>query len=126
MSFDTSAVSTVQVSLKFGSASIFDQRSLIAWLPWTHLPSFPDTYASSAMKLMNWSTFLEPAAFAQSWSAFLTSSAGLAANARNAPNTTNRNTAISLRMVYLQAGIKAQIGADERLWCSRNPGDRGI
>src|SRR5438270_9182814 len=115
MSFDTPAVSTVQVSLKFGSASIFDQRSLIAWLPWTHLPSFPDTYASSAMKLMNWSTFLEPAAFAQSWSAFLTSSAGLTAKARMAANTTNRAAAINLRMVYLQAGIKAQVGATMNL-----------
>src|SRR6476646_4036344 len=115
MSLDTSADSTVQFSLKLGSASIFDHRSLIACLPWTHLPSFPETYASSAMKLMNWSTFLESAAFAQSWSAFFTSSVGLAARARNAPNTTNRTTVISLRMVYLQAGIKAQTDATRNL-----------
>src|ERR1700739_4091649 len=115
ISFDASALSTVQFSLKFGSASIFDQRSFIACLPWTHFPSFPDTYASSAIKLMNWSTFLEPAAFAQSWSAFCTSSVGLAARARNAPNTTNRTTVISLRMVYLLAGIKAQTDATMNL-----------
>src|SRR6476661_1898800 len=110
-SFDTSAVSTVQFSLKFGSASIFDQRSLIACLPWTHLPSLSDTYASSSMKLMNWSTFFEPAALAQSWSAFFTSSAGLAAKAIKVINIPNKAAAISLRMVYLQAEIKAQIEA---------------
>src|SRR3954463_11400739 len=104
MSFDTSAVSTVQVSLKFGSASIFDQRSLIACLPWTHLPSFPDTYASSAMKLINWSIFLDPAAFAQSWSAFFRSSVGLAPMARKVVNTTNRATAINLCIVHLLGG----------------------
>src|SRR6476646_7761218 len=111
MSLDTSADSTVQFSLKLGSASIFDHKSLIACLPWTHLPSFPDTYASSAMKLMNWSTFLEPAALAQSWSAFFTSSAGLAARARKVINIPNMAAAISLRMVYLQAEIKAHIEA---------------
>src|ERR1044071_9313938 len=89
------------MSLKLGSASLFDQRSFIACLPWTHLPSLPDTYASSAMKLMNWSTFFEPAAFAQSWSAFFRSSVGLAARARNALNTTNRTTVISLRILHL-------------------------
>src|SRR6476469_9495603 len=109
MSLETPADSTVQLSLKFGSPSIFDQRSLIACLPWTHLPSFPDTYASSSMKLMNWSTFFEPAALAQSWSAFFTSSAGLAARARKVINIPNRAAAISLRMVYLQAEIKAQV-----------------
>src|SRR6476646_9768988 len=115
MSLDTSADSTVQFSLKLGSASIFDHKSLIACLPWTHLPSFPDTYASSAMKLMNWSTFLELAACAQSWSAFFTSAVGSAAKARNAPNTTNRTTVISLRIVHLLGGIKAQDRGCKRL-----------
>src|SRR6476661_2699865 len=114
-SFDTSAVSTAQLSLKFGSASIFDQRSLIACLPWTHLPSFPDTYASSAMKLMNWSTFLEPAACAQSWSTFFRSSVGLAATARNAAKTTNSTAASPLRIVHLLPEIKAQDVGGKRL-----------
>src|SRR6476661_9304592 len=101
LSLETSADSTVQLSLKFGSPSIFDQRSRIACLPWTHLPSFPETYASSAMKLMNWSTFLDPAACDQSWSAFFKSSLGLAATARNAAKTKNSTAAIALRIVHL-------------------------
>src|SRR6476620_2066178 len=115
MSLETSADSTVQLSLKFGSPSIFDQRSRIACLPWTHLPSFPDTYASSPMKLMNWSTFLEPAACAQSWSTFFRSSVGLAAKARNVTKATNSTAASPLRIVHLLPEIKAQDVGGKRL-----------
>src|SRR5438132_9299164 len=106
-SLETSAVSTVQLSLKVGSASGFIQSALIASLPCIHLPLRSHMYASSPMKLMNWSRFLSATDFVQSWSAFLRSAVRSGdARARKAAQIRSNVAASNLRMDSLRWGLE--------------------
>src|ERR1044071_2169600 len=102
-SLETSAVSTVQLSLKVESASAFVQSALMASLPCIHLPLRSHMYALSPMKLMNWSRFLSATDFAQSWSAFLRSAVRSGdARARKAAHIRSNVAASNLRMGSLR------------------------